>query len=79
MTDRSHLVLVGAGHAHLETITAIRDFVDAGFQVTVISPSPYQHYSGMGPGLLSGHYSPGDVRFYVKGMVESRGGKFITD
>lgn len=79
MKDRSHLVLVGAGHTHLETISAISEFKEAGKQVTVISTSPYQYYSGMGPGLLSGFYAPGDVRFNVRRMVESRGGTFVTD
>ena len=77
--SRRNLVLVGAGHAHLETMTAIDKLAEDGIQVTVISPAPYQYYSGMGPGLLSGAYTPQDARFDVRRMVESRGGVFIMD
>lgn len=52
-------------------------FTDRGHQVTLISPSPYHYYSGMGPGLLSGIYGPAEVRFHVKKMVEERGGCFL--
>ncbi len=74
-----HLILVGAGHAHLEAVRDIRSFFDLEIRVTVISPSPYQYYSGMGPGLLGGYYPAKAVRFDMKAMAESRGGAFITD
>ena len=50
-----------------------------GHRVTLIGPSPYHYYSGMGPGLLSGIYRPQDVRFHVKKMAEDRGAFFIQD
>jgi NADH dehydrogenase FAD-containing subunit len=46
-------------------------------QVTLIGPSAYHYYSGMGPGLLAGIYRPQDVRFHIKKMVEDRGGCFV--
>jgi len=52
-------------------------FTEHGHHVTLISPSPYHYYSGMGPGLLSGIYRPEEVRFHVKKMVEDRGGTFV--
>jgi len=45
----------------------------------VVNPSPYHYYSGMGPGMLSGHYRPQDIRFHIRKLVESRGGTFIDD
>ena len=74
-----HLVIVGGGHAHLTVLLNITDFVGRGHRVTLIGPSPYHYYSGMGPGLLSGIYRPQDVRFHVKKMVEDRGGIFVED
>lgn len=79
MTSKRHLVLVGAGHAHLETIAALRDIISDSAAVTVMSLGAYQYYSGMGPGLLAGHYSPGQVRFNVKALVESRGARFVEE
>jgi NADH dehydrogenase FAD-containing subunit len=74
-----HLVLTGGGHVHLSALMRLRDFVRAGHRVTVIGPSPYHYYSGMGPGLLSGIYRPAEARFHVKKMAEDRGAAFLED
>ena len=74
-----HLVFVGGGHAHLTALLRLRDYVRAGHCVTLIGPSPYQYYLGMGPGLLSGIYRPAEVRFHVRKMAEDRGGAFLED
>lgn len=74
-----HLVLVGGGHAHMTVMLHLADFVKRGHRVTLVSPSPYHYYSGMGPGLLGGFYRPQQVRFHVRKMVEERGAEFIED
>jgi len=74
-----HLVLVGGGHAHLTVLLNLAGYVQRGHRVTLIGPSPYHYYSGMGPGLLSGIYRAQDARFHVKKMAEDRGGTFIED
>lgn len=74
-----HLVLVGGGHAHLTVLLNIATYIEQGHRVTLIGPSPYHYYSGMGPGLLSGIYRAQDARFHVKKMAEDRGGTFIED
>lgn len=79
MEMEKHLVLVGGGHAHMTTMLNLRDYIDRGHRVTLVSPSPYQYYSGMGPGLLGGTYRPEQVRFHIRKMVEKRGGKFVED
>ena len=73
------LVFVGGGHAHLTAMMGLRDTVRAGHRVTLIGPSRYHYYSGMGPGLLSGIYRPAEARFHVKKMAEDRGATFIED
>ena len=72
-----HLVLVGGGHAHMVTLANINTFVGKGHRVTVIGPSEYHYYSGMGPGMLGGTYSPSDIRFATKHVVEKQGGNFV--
>jgi NADH dehydrogenase FAD-containing subunit len=74
-----HLVLVGAGHAHLTALANVARFRDRGHRVTVISPSRYHYYSGMGPGMLSGIYQPRELRFHIRKMAEDRGAVFIKD
>lgn len=74
-----HLVLVGGGHAHLTTLLNIPDFMERGHRVTVIAPGPYHYYSGMAPGMLSGLYTPQEIRFHTRRTVRDRGGRFIED
>jgi NADH dehydrogenase FAD-containing subunit len=74
-----HLVLVGGGHAHLETLRNLGEFTRRGHRVTLVSPSPYHYYSGMGPGMLAGIYRPREVRFNVRKMAESGNAAYRED
>ncbi len=74
-----HLVFVGGGHAHLTALVNMGEYIRQGHRITVIGPSPYHYYSGMGPGMLSGIYHPQEVRFHIKKLVEDRGGEFRED
>jgi len=74
-----HLVLVGAGHAHMTALQHLAEFRAAGHAVTVIGPGPHHYYSGMGPGMLSGIYRPEEIRFEVRAMVERGGAVFVQD
>lgn len=74
----SHLLVVGAGHAHLTLLKNLRRLTGAGIRVTVVSADPWHYYSGMGPGLLSGRYRPAEIRFNVRRMTEERGGSFVA-
>ena len=71
------MVIVGGGHAHMTVLRNIDNLVRQGHRVTLIGPSQYHYYSGMGPGVLSGIYAPQEVRFHVKKMAEDRGGSFV--
>ncbi|WP_136795937.1 NAD(P)/FAD-dependent oxidoreductase [Desulfosediminicola ganghwensis] len=74
-----HLVLAGAGHAHMVTLKNIRTITERGHRVTVIGPSPIHYYSGMGPGMLGGSYHPEQISFKSQQTVEERGGLFLSD
>lgn len=74
-----HLVLIGGGHAHMTSLLNIKQLTSRGHRVTLVSPSPYHYYSGMGPGMLGGFYNPSQVRFHVGSMAEARGAEFIPD
>ncbi|MDY6904996.1 MAG: FAD-dependent oxidoreductase [Thermodesulfobacteriota bacterium] len=74
-----HLVLAGAGHAHLTLLSSMAGFLNDGHRVTVVSPSKYHYYSGMGPGMLGGIYAPEAIRFPVCRMTEKAGGTFVQD
>ncbi|MDX2500964.1 MAG: FAD-dependent oxidoreductase [Deltaproteobacteria bacterium] len=74
-----HLVVVGAGHAHLTVLKNLEEFKQSGHRVTVVSASSLHYYSGMGPGMLSGIYRPEEIRFNVRKMSEDRGAAFVED
>lgn len=74
-----HLVIVGGGHAHMLLLENIASIVAKGHRVTVVGPSDYHFYSGMGPGMLGGTYTPEDIRFATADVVRNQGGGFVRD
>ncbi|MFC1857387.1 NAD(P)/FAD-dependent oxidoreductase [Thermodesulfobacteriota bacterium] len=74
---KKRLVLLGGGHAHMVTLANLHTFVEKGYQASVVGPSPYHYYSGMGPGMLGKTYSPDDIRFATQHVVENQGGTFV--
>ncbi len=71
------VVFAGGGHAHLYSLKHAGSLIREGAEITVVGPDRYHYYSGMGPGLLSGIYTPDDVRVDIQGLVEKGGGRFI--
>lgn len=61
------------------TLANLHKFIAKGYEVTVVQPSPYHYYSGMGPGMLGNTYSPEEIRFATRHVVEKQGGTFILD
>lgn len=76
---RKQLVLVGGGHAHMTILDNLALLIKKGIKVTVIGPSFYHYYSGMGPGMLGGTYTPEDIRFATADVVSKQGGVFVKD
>jgi len=52
-----HLILLGAGHAHVHLLSTLATRPLAATQITLIAPYPRQLYSGMVPGFVAGHYT----------------------
>lgn len=63
----------------MEVLANLRRFREKGFAVTVVGPSEHHYYSGMGPGMLGLTYSPDDIRFATRHVVEKQGGTFVLD
>jgi NADH dehydrogenase FAD-containing subunit len=76
---KKHLVLAGAGHAHMVALQNIAEIRQRGHDVTVIGPSPVHYYSGMGPGMLGTSYTPEQISFNSRETVEGNGGRFLQD
>ncbi|WP_254434211.1 FAD-dependent oxidoreductase [Halobacillus sp. Marseille-Q1614] len=74
---RQRLLLVGAGHAHLEVINQYGQNPNDDVDVCLLSPSKYQYYSGMLSGYVEGLYEKEEIRINVEKMAEKAGVNFI--
>ena len=78
MTPERHLLLVGAGHAHLHLVRHAARLARAGYRTTLVAPAWFD-YSGAASGIAAGGRDPGDGRIDVAtlarvGLVEHRQG-----
>lgn len=64
------IVLIGGGHAHLYVIKKLLIQATKLYQVTLVSPSRYQYYSGMFSGYIEGLYSEEEIRIDLKKLCE---------
>lgn len=67
------VVLVGAGHVHLEILRRLATGDVRPFQTTIISLEERHFYSGMTPGYLAGQYSYDDLTSHVPSIARRAG------
>ena len=72
-----HLVLLGAGHAHVQVLHGLAHSRPADLMVTVVAPYPRQMYSGMVPGFVAGHYALDDCAIALPRLLERAGARFV--
>ena len=71
------LLLLGAGHAHVHVLSRLAQNRPADLDVTVITPYPYQTYSGMTPGFVAGRYSEQDCQIPLEPLIKAAGAKWV--
>lgn len=71
------LLLVGAGHAHLEVLRCQALHPHPKIDLTLVSLAERHHYSGMVPGYLQGQYEEREITFDLPGLATWAGGRFI--
>ena len=64
------LVLLGAGHAHVEVLRHFASLEEKGWDITVVSPYPWLTYSGMVPGHFAGHYELDECTIDVAALAK---------
>jgi pyridine nucleotide-disulfide oxidoreductase family protein len=69
------LLLVGGGHAQLAVLDALARRRPRGVEVVVVTPSPWQWYSGMLPGWMAGHYRAEDCRIDLRPLAAAAGAR----
>ncbi|MFW6363465.1 MAG: NAD(P)/FAD-dependent oxidoreductase [Spirochaeta sp.] len=73
------IILVGAGHTHIEILRRGRELQQQGHEAVCISPAPLHPYSGMGPGVLGGRYRPEETLLPAAELAQRNGIRFIQD
>lgn len=71
------LLLLGAGHAHVQVLAQLAQHRPADLDVTVLTPYPFQTYSGMVPGLVAGRYSQQDCQIPLEPLFKAAGARWV--
>ncbi|HEX2163405.1 MAG TPA: hypothetical protein VHM02_05605, partial [Thermoanaerobaculia bacterium] len=75
---RAQLLLLGAGHAHLEVLRRLAAEGSPPFAATVVAPARHV-YSGMVPGYLAGRYRLDEIVFDVPALAARAGAEHVPD
>jgi selenide,water dikinase len=71
------ILLIGAGHAHLAVLRALREEPLHGARFALVAPRLKQIYSGMLPGVIAGHYRRSEAEIDVARLAEAAFTEFI--
>jgi selenide,water dikinase len=71
------LVLLGAGHAHVEVLRRQAMRPAAGLRMTLIAREPHTPYSGMLPGLIRGEYGFDEAHIDCARLAAAAGARLI--
>ncbi|MBA4801599.1 MAG: FAD-dependent oxidoreductase, partial [Euryhalocaulis sp.] len=72
-----NILLLGAGHAHLEVARRGGEFAAAGHSLTLIGPGAFW-YSGMATGMLGGAWGAAADRLDPAPLIRRAGGRFVA-
>ena len=64
-----HLILLGAGHAHVHVLEGFAARPSSSVRITLIAPHQGQLYSGMVPGFVAGHYTLDECVIPLAGLL----------
>ena len=71
------LLLLGAGHAHVQVLSQLAQSRPADLDVTVLTPYPFQTYSGMTPGYVAGRYSHEQCQIPLEPLMRAAGARWV--
>ena len=73
------LVLAGGGHAHLAVLVALARNPLTDVEVTLVTPTSKQVYSGMLPGWIAGHYARSDIEIDLEPLASRANVTLLRD
>ncbi|MFA9397762.1 MAG: FAD-dependent oxidoreductase [Clostridiaceae bacterium] len=71
------IVLIGGGHVHINLVKNLKEYVERGYKVTLISDARYQYYSGMAASFLENIYDIDEIRFDIENICKANEINFI--
>src|ERR1700723_3755990 len=71
------IVLLGAGHAHVEVLRRFAMRRETGVRLTLIGREPETPYSGMLPGVIRGDYEPRQAHIDLAPLAAAAGARLI--
>ena len=71
------IILLGAGHAHVEVLRRFAKRPEAGVRLTLIGREPETPYSGMLPGLIRGEYTHAQAHIDLGPLAAAAGARLI--
>ena len=74
--NSKHLLLLGAGHAHLQILRAA--LPRPGLRITLVSPLPNPIYSGMVPGFVAGLYTLQECSLGLQPLLQRSGVQWLA-
>lgn len=75
----TQLVLIGAGHAHVEVLRAFGQSPLPGLRLTLITREALTPYSGMLPGHIAGHYTAEEMLIDTRPLARFAGATLLHD
>lgn len=70
MIEKKKILLLGAGHAHIQILHLLAHVDRSLFELTLISNHMYSSYSGMIPGYLAGQYEKSELQFDLQKICD---------
>ena len=74
---RTDLLLLGAGHAHVEVLRRFAMQPEPGVRLTLVGREPETPYSAMLPGLIRGDYRPEQAHIDLAPLAAAAGARLI--
>lgn len=76
---RTHLVLAGAGHAHVIALRAFIKHRPSNMRITLVTREVMTPYSGMLPGVIAGHYPARAALIDTRPLAQAAGADLVED
>ncbi|MED1865312.1 FAD-dependent oxidoreductase [Fictibacillus nanhaiensis] len=73
------LLLIGGGHAHLSILRSLLHEKMSDLEITLITSSKFQYYSGMFSGFTEGLYDEDEIRIDLESLCSRASVSFIED